>query len=223
MAELKSNAVLAKIRNELKKIQIEGGTENIIENIAIILPESEKQNVPIESATKTAIIDLSGLSTGGSGEGEANVIEDIVVKLPGQVQDQQADISNKIATIDLSKINANQVYYVSGSVDSNSNWIGELEGVEKYWDGMVIFYHAPSDNQTNATLKINNMDAIEIVQYAANLTEGAYPKDSIIPLMYKSKLNKLRQTPVWAVLEDNMETATSVSAIDIDWLNTQLK
>ena len=61
---------------------------------------------------------------------------------------------------------------------------------------MVIFYRTPADNRVNETLNINDMGAITIVQYAANLEADVYPKDSIIPLMYRSKLNKLREGAV---------------------------
>jgi hypothetical protein len=58
MAELKSNAVLAKIRNELKKIQIEGGAENIIESIAVKYP-GNTDFTEVNIADKQALIDLS--------------------------------------------------------------------------------------------------------------------------------------------------------------------
>ena len=115
MAELSSSAILAKINSELKKIKLEDG----ISSIKIMLPDQTTEMALINN--KTATIDLSSLYTGEGPGGEVNIVEGISVKLPGQLAEQKAYIADKIATIDLSKINANQVYYVSGHTDENGN------------------------------------------------------------------------------------------------------
>ena len=75
-------------------------------------------------------------------------------------------------------------YYVVGTGTTSGTWLGTIEGLTSYYDGLMINYKIPVAGASTTTLNINGLGAKTVRRTASAAVTTHLPVNSIMPLVY---------------------------------------
>lgn len=75
-------------------------------------------------------------------------------------------------------------YYVEGTGTTTGTWLGTIDGLTSYYDGLMINYKIPVAGASTTTLNINGLGARTVRRSASASVTTHLPVNSIMPLVY---------------------------------------
>ena len=75
-------------------------------------------------------------------------------------------------------------YYVVGTGTTSGTWLGTIDGLTSYYDGLMINYKIPVAGASTTTLNINGLGAKTVRRTASAAVTTHLPVNSIMPLVY---------------------------------------
>lgn len=98
------------------------------------------------------------------------------------------------------------IYYIEGNTGGTAGiWTGTHSSIKEYYPGLVIAYKiGTTASSSGTTLKINELDAIKVVRNSNTGISTAYPRNSIVILIY----TKDGEDQYWKTADYDTNTTT---------------
>lgn len=171
----------------------------------VTIPASDNTDTKVtSSANHYTPSTASGQNKTASASGGSNALTTDIVKGVTLNTDGKGHVTG----LSVTSGKTTDVPYIIGTGSTAGTWLGTLDGLTAYYDGLLILYKIPVAGATTTTLNLNNLGAKTVYCNNTGKLTTHYPANQPILLVYSTSQN----SGCWMAVDNYVNSNTIPSA-----------